>query len=682
MKNKWIFTATLLISVLSISSCGGGGGGSRGGDKDSGPANTQTLPEDLQTGLFTDAPVTGLRYVQGPREGYTVNGQFTYDANSSKPICFYIGKLLLGCSDGSTVITPYDLSSSGQPASLQSGYNISRLLISLDESSEPEIELPQNTENVMGSINFGLSDGEFATDAVVNDLIERYAPSGSLVTRQDVDAHIAGNADVKQAIDNLQDNLDFHIASIDIQWNSSLVEPGVLAHIEAKPQDQNQRSEHLYLELDSGDSDLYLARLVHVDAQGKYTYVTLKEDGYPFKVSNNGRTYAYINMLDTTLESMIATSSYQPERGGYLIGEGGLSDREETTYISDQKAVEILAAVARLTTGEFDKDDLLRIASHGASYIRGVACSSASSECYTYLEDALLLAEVDSVYNNQKLSWEATALSTKLCLPLSTVTESENCSHAPNLEEFNVVLSQRMDSYAGGIEVDLPLVPFSYTHSVQMRDWVGDIVVQYEFYCSGRYTLYKFADDTYYYGVKPGVSSCQPYDPEIFGGRLVYICYLPSGQTRTDCEDFLGFDEWPDFEKKLELALKVTNRLTGHGLGQRLAYWGTWDYENVPYSSYFNYELLEAFRRFPDGPYTNPLAWLNSLKVNTDQEDYFVSGPFKNNIGEYDRTPLGSQILINPDNTSDNLLFSSSGLKFRDRNGLEVQLDIYGASYF
>ena len=618
-----------------------------------------------------------MRYVQGTREGYTENGHFSYDANSSKPICFYIGKLLLGCSDGAAVITPYDLSSSGQPASLQSGYNISRLLISLDESSEPEIVLPNTTENVMGSINFGLSDGEFAADAVVNDLIERYAPAGSLVSRQDVDTHIADNADVQLAIDNLQDNLDSHIASIQIQWNSSLTEAGVLAHIEAKPLDQNQRSEHLYLELDAGDSGLYLARLVHVDANKKYTYVTLNEDGYPFKVSNNGRIYAYINMLDTTFESIIATSSYQPKRGGYLIGDGGLSDSEETTYLSEQKAVEILAAIARLSTGEFDKDDLLRIASHGASYIRGVACSKSSSDCSTHLEDALLLAGVDSVYKNQILGWEPTELSTKLCLPLSTVTESENCSYAPNLEEFNVALSQKLESYAGTKNVDI-FVPYSIVQFVKMREWVGDIAVEYEFYCTGDYFLYQFSDDAFYLGSRPGFGACQRYENDLIPWlqEPAFKCAVPPYYNNwlDSCGDYLELHEWPDFENKFGLAFEIMNRLFVNGVGQRVKYFGRFNGGLVYYDK-------DTYQFAPDTPEGYGLKWFDSLSVNVTSEEYFVTGVVEDWIWAYSPHPIGTVVGKGIDGFSTLGAEFRSALTYSDRNGTQIMLDMAGGGY-
>ncbi|HCB39543.1 MAG TPA: hypothetical protein DEP79_07620, partial [Gammaproteobacteria bacterium] len=224
--NLWALTFVVLVS------CGGGGGG--GGD--SSPSNLEDnpepeLPQDLQTGIFTDAPVTGLRYEHGRITGYTDDGEFQYDANSSDPVCFYIGEVRLGCSVVGAIITPFDLSAPGQPAGLQSGYNITRLLNSLDVSDTPEISLSEETRRATGIITFAVSDAVFATDELVVDLVNRYAPEGVLLSREQASNLIADNADVQTAISNLNQVLNESVSGITIRWNGALTGPGVLAHI-------------------------------------------------------------------------------------------------------------------------------------------------------------------------------------------------------------------------------------------------------------------------------------------------------------------------------------------------------------------------------------------------------------------------------------------------------------------
>ncbi|MEE2730506.1 MAG: hypothetical protein VYA55_06755 [Pseudomonadota bacterium] len=673
MNRELVLAFAVFLFSLVLASCGGGGGGGSDSSPDRVNNNGPTEPEDLQTGLFTDAPVTGLRYVQGDREGYTDSGRFTYNANSSKPVCFYIDELLLGCAHGGEVVTPYHLAAPGQPAGLQSGYNISRLLISLDQSTAPEIDLPPQNHNIKGSINFALSDGAFATDIVVTDLVERYAPSGTLASRQQANDHMADNADVQQAINNLHATLDAQISNMNIQWDSTLAGPGVLAHVEASASGSSSPSEHLYLEVSNGEGGLYLSRITHVDTQGRYTYLTLNESGYPFKVSKNGRNYAYINMLDTTLESIIATSSYQPKRSGNLVGNGGLSDSIETAYIQDQQAEELVAAVENLSNATFNRDDMLRVASHASSYVRGVACANESEHCNTYLQDALLLAEVDDDYANRVIGWEATELSPRLCLNMVIpgMPGEERCSFAPNLEQFNVVMAQQSGSYSGAGKVE-PETELSFLYEVAMHDWIGNVGVNHRFVCVGGLELYSFSDDNFYIESKNG--ACYPLSSsDVFSVMYPEFECTPSPYQVTIeyCDDIVDFSDWQDFNEKRELAYRIANRYVKYGIGQRLSYFGLLD--GMP--SYVDTDRLNARESIPD---FSALNWFDSYSVGVEGEDFYANGVIENLFGYYSPTPLGTLVQVTDSKLNLGMASLGVSLKYRSPSALGVTLDIRG----
>ena len=668
MDKKWILRLGFFGMTLCFTACGGGGGGGGNSSPDRSDNGPEPIPEELQSGLFTDAPVTGLRFTQGTRQGYTDEGRFAYDANSSEPVCFYIDELQLGCAAGETVVTPFDLFSPGQPAGLQSGYNISRLLVSLDQSSDADIVLPAQGKNIQGSINFSLADGEFATDIVVKDLVERYAPAGALVSRQDVDAHIANNADVQQAISDLNAELNERVSSIQIQWNSTLNDVGVLAQVEAKPLDSSQKSEHVYLEVDPSEAGLYLSRVTHVDSQGNFTYLTLDEEGLPLKVSDGVKTYSYINVLNTELADIVATSSYQPTRKGVLVGNGGLSDSQDTSYIQEQKAAEIVDAMARLSSAEFTEDDLLRVASHATSYVKAVACYDSSGSCHAYMQDALLLAEIDPVYAERVIGWEATVLSPRLCLTSAFpgVENSESCSMAPNLAEFNLVMSQRMATYVGAVKFPVLVNSVNAAATARMMDRIGDVAVFYNVWCTADVDFYSFADDTYYVSSRSGL--CQSI-PEIYWGQVsVFQCSPPPYDVITEaCEGFVDFQDWPAFEHKRDLALTMVNRLLSNGIGQTLVSSSAVGWEE---EYYLDVGYINAIINISD---LSALKWLNALSVDTSNEEYFVAGPLDSPAMSFAPIPFGSVFY------ADDTMFAGHGLaaSFLHKDGTEVNFELF-----
>lgn len=97
---KKVYFAVILVGMLAMVGCGGGGGDSAAGNS---PATPQTA-----TGIFVDAPVAGMKYISGSQSGTTdVNGSFTYEVGQM--VKFMVGDIVIGESNGSSVITPVDL---------------------------------------------------------------------------------------------------------------------------------------------------------------------------------------------------------------------------------------------------------------------------------------------------------------------------------------------------------------------------------------------------------------------------------------------------------------------------------------------------------------------------------------------------------------------------------------------
>jgi len=122
------FVSTLIIS------CGGGGGGG-------GSTGTNSLQENNQgqelTGILLDSAVSGVSYQTSTgEEGLTdANGSFNYKAGEE--VTFTVGRITLGKSSGSEIITPIELVGANNTAD-QRVINISRLLQTIDEDQNPD----------------------------------------------------------------------------------------------------------------------------------------------------------------------------------------------------------------------------------------------------------------------------------------------------------------------------------------------------------------------------------------------------------------------------------------------------------------------------------------------------------------------------------------------------------------
>ncbi|MDD5117941.1 MAG: hypothetical protein PHP90_05060 [Sulfuricurvum sp.] len=111
----------------------------------------------VQTGTFVDSPVKGLYYVSGSTNGTTDdNGTFKYE--SGKTVKFYLGQngALLGETNGSTLVTPLDLSDDGIDGTKTS--NILRVLQSLDSDGDASNGIDINITKAAKVKSFNFSD--------------------------------------------------------------------------------------------------------------------------------------------------------------------------------------------------------------------------------------------------------------------------------------------------------------------------------------------------------------------------------------------------------------------------------------------------------------------------------------------------------------------------------------------
>lgn len=111
---------------------------------------------NVQTGTFVDSPVKGLYYVSGSQSGTTdTNGTFKYE--TGKTVKFYLGNAsgaLIGETNGSSLITPLDLSDDGIDGTKTA--NILRILQSLDKDGNASngIEIDATKSAKVKSFNF------------------------------------------------------------------------------------------------------------------------------------------------------------------------------------------------------------------------------------------------------------------------------------------------------------------------------------------------------------------------------------------------------------------------------------------------------------------------------------------------------------------------------------------------
>lgn len=294
-------TLPCVLLALAISACGGGGGG--GGS--SSPANVNpgtgnnngggNQQQDLQTGVFTDAPVAGLRYRQGSQQGVTdADGQFTYDANSSEKVEFLIGNTSIGFATGAAAVTPFDLQSGPGSLNYHRGINVSRLLVSLDVDSNPTngIEMPADIAGFAGSLPFDLEPSAFEQEPQLNRLLPLFNVT-QLVSEADILDHLADNDIVVKKLDDARSRLDA-LGNVSVRWNPGLDSAGVLADIEAS------NGERLIILL--GDAGgLHVDSVLYFDAAGRYALLGFERDRETVSANMDGVTFKTLTVNNASI---------------------------------------------------------------------------------------------------------------------------------------------------------------------------------------------------------------------------------------------------------------------------------------------------------------------------------------------------------------------------------------------
>ena len=93
---RYFLSLFSLSCILILSSCGGGG------------TSSTTPANPVQTGVFVDSPVMGLRYETASQSGLTnTSGEYQY--LSGETVTFSLGGITLGSAIGGSQITPLDL---------------------------------------------------------------------------------------------------------------------------------------------------------------------------------------------------------------------------------------------------------------------------------------------------------------------------------------------------------------------------------------------------------------------------------------------------------------------------------------------------------------------------------------------------------------------------------------------
>lgn len=118
--------------------------------------DTTSSDTSVQTGTFVDSAVKGLYYVSGSQSGTTdSNGTFKFE--TGKTVKFYLGDAngaLIGETNGSTLVTPLDMSDDGIDGTKTA--NILRMLQSLDKDNNASngIEIDTTKAAKVKSFNF------------------------------------------------------------------------------------------------------------------------------------------------------------------------------------------------------------------------------------------------------------------------------------------------------------------------------------------------------------------------------------------------------------------------------------------------------------------------------------------------------------------------------------------------
>lgn len=142
-RNYSIVAAAAVLGASLFVGCGG---------------SSTSTSASVQTGTFVDSAVKGLYYVSGSQSGTTdVNGTFKFETGQT--VKFYLGDAngaLIGETNGSTLITPLDLSDDGVDGNKTA--NILRVLQSLDSDGDASNGIDINTSKASKVKSYNFSD--------------------------------------------------------------------------------------------------------------------------------------------------------------------------------------------------------------------------------------------------------------------------------------------------------------------------------------------------------------------------------------------------------------------------------------------------------------------------------------------------------------------------------------------
>jgi len=209
-RSTTILSTALLASMVSaLVACGGGGGG---GDSSSSSSTGSTSSSSsaaasssssssagtiaagasdgtssLQTGVYLDSRVEGLRYVTATQSGYTdANGAYKFMPGET--VQFYLYGTALNNTKASLVLTPADATD----ADLDYTVNLLRFLQTVDTDNDASngITLPTvDASDASYTINFNQDIYAFEQDSSVLAFLTKYASGRSLVSVNDAVTH-------------------------------------------------------------------------------------------------------------------------------------------------------------------------------------------------------------------------------------------------------------------------------------------------------------------------------------------------------------------------------------------------------------------------------------------------------------------------------------------------------------
>jgi len=187
LAKKFHTTCLLAVIVTTVSSCSGGGGNGNNNGSGDNPANDPQ--SSAQTGVFIDSPVAGLNYQTNSISGTTNSaGQFQFFAGQL--ISFFIGDLVLGATQGRSVITPILLVEGATDANNTAVLNIVRLLMTLDSDANPDngIQISETAHAAASGVTFDFASDTFEQD-VQPFLNSAVAPGTTLVNTTTAQNH-------------------------------------------------------------------------------------------------------------------------------------------------------------------------------------------------------------------------------------------------------------------------------------------------------------------------------------------------------------------------------------------------------------------------------------------------------------------------------------------------------------